>query len=173
MTQSELRALHPGVRARLLSLFRPPFDVETDVAAANGWIVVPVESASHFDSNDLANISKAFSSLGATALAYCTTEDGDSFEEATIVPASPEGVSAFEAACGHFNAVLFDQSFAAAVFCTTEDFFLVVGPEAFCELACGHPVAQARAKFVEYAETAAPWLRDRLRKVAQRYARER
>jgi hypothetical protein len=115
------------------------------------WVVVPVESASHFDADDADRLARAAVEQGCSTLHAVAAEPLESFPRCFRVAASPEGLLTFSRECAHFNFVLLPDKYAFAVLCTVYDYFLVAGPVDFAR-AAGGDVEEARRRFRRFAE---------------------
>jgi hypothetical protein len=78
------------------------------------------------------------------------TLDGDM--EAFDVPATDEGLEEFSRKLGHFNYALCPDDCSWAIVCTTDDYFVVMGPPGIVESILDTTVAQAYADFEDYAQ---------------------
>lgn len=145
-----------------------------DFLSKEGWLVVPVESASHFDEHDAERIARAATLLGQTKLRAVLLEHLREARDHLEVDATEQGLLLFDRECAHFNLALLPEDRSFAVICTTYDYYLVAGPRRFVEVATGKEVSEARSDFGRFARDdcwSAPD-RERLVEVSQRYERE-
>ncbi len=135
--------------------------------SARGWIVVPIESALHFEEDDAEKLSCAFDRIGSSEVFAIATEALKEFPNYFLVATSKQGLLDFSHRCALFNFVLTPGSRSCAVLCTVYDYYLVAGPSEFVRIAVGGDIDEARRRFDEVA--ADPWWEGRLARVADRY----
>lgn len=112
---------------------------------------MPVESASHFDSQDVLRLVPAMGSLGVTD---CLAIVSDEVTQGTLVyriPVEGEGLIGFSKECFGLNALLVPDDESFAILCTTEDHYVVAGPRSFVATAVGDDISAARDTFFSFA----------------------
>jgi len=119
-----------------------------------GWVVVPVESASHFDDRDILLIEAAAAALGCSNCLAVRIEHLDE-PKCYAVALSREDLADFSQQCGLFKYMLLTPEPLFAVLCTTEDYFLVAGPEEFVSAAVGGSIRDAQNAFQRFASDTA------------------
>jgi hypothetical protein len=168
MTESLLAVTEAHKVSELEALAQPllesPGDLSLQWLAANKWCAVPVESASHFDERDVQLLAEAIKGMKSSVCFGVVAERLENFPHAFQVEVSKEGLLAFSRECAHFNFVLLPSLLSFAVLCTVFDYFIVAGPEPFVESALGCSIAEAQARFRQYAGDS-----ERLIDVARRY----
>ncbi len=124
------------------------------------WVVVPVESASHFNERDASRLESAFRLIRCPAVFALSTENaGPGWPDFTNEPSvfaflldtSKQDLLEFSRACSHFNFALIPSSRSAAISCTVYEYYLVAGPFNFVETAVGGNIAAAWERFKEFA----------------------
>jgi hypothetical protein len=141
-------------------------------AKARRWIVVPVESGSHFDDNDAQTIAEA---CQLVRCGECLAVATESLEEKRLcyrIQMTKSGLLAFSHECGHFNYLVFPDNVSFAILCTVKDYYLVAGSTDFVTKAVGNNVEAARSEFVEFARNEF-WTvseRENLTRIAEAYA---
>jgi hypothetical protein len=135
------------------------------------WLVVPVESALHFDENDAARLADAARHANQPILTVILLEQLKNVEDNVAMEASEQGLLAFSGKYGHFNCMLVPRDLSFAIVCRTDDYYLVAGPSEFVGSALGMDIREAQARFAEFAgnETWSPEDRARLLSVHERY----
>lgn len=149
-----------------------PYHLNLDWLRARGATAVPVESAFHFDQLDASRLAAALHASGYGECLAVATEELAAMPACYRVETTEEGLLDFSRECGHFNYVLVTEDRAVAVLCTSEDYFVVSGPEHFVAAAVGGGVDEARRHFLDFASDEA-WpseLREALLSVHRRYA---
>ncbi|MCA1619583.1 MAG: hypothetical protein LC795_09800 [Acidobacteria bacterium] len=149
-----------------------PYHLNPEWLRARGASAVPVESAYHFDGADAAQLASAFRGQGHLECFAVATEELAAEPPCYVVPTTREGLLSFSRKCGQFNYALVTKTRDAAVLCTSEEYFVVAGPERFVAEAVGASVAEARGKFMDFAgqKDWPPRLREFLLGVHHRYA---
>jgi len=132
-----------------------------------GWVVVPVESHSHFNEIGAEQLSQAMRSSGYEECFAIATEPLLDFPACFRVNTSKEGLMDFSWKCSHFNFVLIPEDRGVGVLCTVYDYFLVGGKGEFVRKAVGGSIKAAREEFNELASD--DWWEGRLLEVARRY----
>src|SRR4051812_15277575 len=116
-----------------------------------GAVVLPQESASHFDQDQAHRVSAAFSRLGADRLVAVPVELDGRWSVYTL-DATIADLCEFSFQCGSLNYLLLTHNERpAAILCTTEDYFLLAGPCQFV-LAYAPNVEGARREFLEFVD---------------------
>jgi hypothetical protein len=136
------------LRGRLLA---GPEMFRSKLLRDKGWSVVPVESASHFNSQDVRRLSSAIRSLG---FVDCLAIIADEVTEGPMVyrvPITEDGLASFSQECLGLNALLVPQDEAFAVLCTVDDYYLVAGQRNFVAAATGGDISKAREAFSSFA----------------------
>jgi hypothetical protein len=135
------------------------------------WFAVPVESASHFNEAEAERISSSFRSLGVHQIIALATEELQNQPLCYLVSASKAGLMLFSRECGHFNYILTTVNHDAAVLCTSNDYYIVAGPERLVLEALGTRIENARKNFLAFATDEAwpPHIRKNLLAVHDRY----
>lgn len=117
-----------------------------------GWIVVPVQSASHFDTGDAERLSAALAPVTTEVYAVLA----ETLRDATpgyVFPPTPDGFSQFSTECGLF-AYLITSPYVRpefAVLCAVDDYYLVAGKEPIVTPAVGGSLDDAFESFEEFA----------------------
>jgi hypothetical protein len=130
------------------------------------WIVVPKESACHFNEAYVSAIAKAYVQLGTSLIFATATEDAGEPGCYAVAP-SKNGLLAFSFECAQFNYALIPADRSSVILCTVYDYFLVSGPMEFVKTAVGGDIKEAWDCFEEAASD--PCWEGRLQKVANRY----
>lgn len=155
MDRKELPPLNDATTANRLQALAATLiegrKLRMETVSKSGWIALPRESASHFDEEYARQLSDAFGRLGERDCCAVVAETLKAFPSCFRFPATPEGFLDFSWTCGHFNFILFPESVRCAVLCTTDDYFVLAGPESFVEAASGGDIGSARKAFQEYA----------------------
>jgi len=126
--------------------------IRKSAADDRGWVVVAVESASHFDESDAESLTRALRSAGVDEMVGVPTETLESEPAGLRIPATCEGLREFSHRCGHFNYFLSPPGGSFAVLCTVEDHFLITGAPEIVQVALGKGIAEAWSDFLEFAQ---------------------
>ena len=116
------------------------------------WTVVPMESASHFSTNDCNNIAVAARASGNRFLYAQLTEPLMNAVECYELDASVWDLTKFSKTCGHFGYVLAPKSMEFAILCSPSYYFLIGGPRNFVLKAIAEKIVQARRAFLTSAK---------------------
>lgn len=136
-----------------------------------GWSVVPVESAMHFDDDAALYLSQAIAASRIEACYAVLMEPLKNTPRCLEVSPSKEGLLEFSREYGSFAYIILPLNGAYSILCTHDDYFLVGGPRDFVDTAVGGDHARACARFIEFAHDAS-WpveLRDYLVGIATKY----
>jgi hypothetical protein len=135
--------------------------------AANA-VVLPQESALHFDDEQCGRLASALSGLNIVELAAIPTEPCGSWPVYEL-GATAEELADFSFECGNANYVVISPaSNEFAVLCSTDDFFLVAGPCAFVAAYAGD-LRDAVRSFTNYVDGHFESAQPPLRSVAATY----
>jgi hypothetical protein len=130
------------------------------------WIVVPRESAGHFDDSFADSLSEAFTKMGCSLVFAITTEAvGEPI--CYSVTNCKKGLVAVSLKLAPFNFTLMPADRSAGMLCTVHDYSLIAGPMEFVRNAVGGDIKGAWDSFEQ--EASDPWWEGRLQKVADRY----
>ena len=146
--------------------------IKIENIAINSWIVVPVESGSHFSDDDIRSIATAIGRTNSEKLLAITLEELAEEDGFFAFDADENGLSDFDEKYGHYNVALFPPDHSFLLVCTSDDFFLVAGEESFVTLALGTTVELAKREFQEFSSDPSwpNYIRSFLESVASRYA---
>ncbi len=149
------------IEALKVGMVKEPVHLCLSWLRSNHWVVVPVESASHFDREQTERLSAGFAAVNCPTVFAIATEDighvsgpkqpGFPDTSGYSLDTSPQGLWEFSELCSHFNFVLIPADRSAAVLCTVNDYYLVAGPSAFVKPAVGGDIEAAWVQFREYA----------------------
>ena len=168
-------ALIASLTTNIAQLVDPPAHLQIDALKKRRWVVVPVESGSHFTKDDARLLASAIASLGIHECFAVATERLEQVEKYLRVPTTAQGLMEFSKECGHFNFALVPLNSSFIVLCTAFDYFLIAGAPNFVESALNMSLFKARAAFIRFASN---WLvddqttqeeRSRLLNIARKY----
>lgn len=133
----------------------------------NNLIVVPRESACHFDDEYAGALSIALREEGCECIYALATEPLENNPICYSVDVSKEGLLAFSDECGLFNFALIPSDRSFAILCTVYDYFLIAGSANFVRSAVSGDIEYAWREFEELSLD--PCWEGRLAKIAMRY----
>jgi hypothetical protein len=147
------------------------FYFQSDWVQKHGWVVVPIESASHIDEETAINLSSAFIEMGHETIYSIATEDVGEDYDCYEVPTSVKGLLEFSWKRCSFNYLLTSKDGSFGVLLTVEDYCLIGGSEAFVKKAIDNGIVEARREFLSFAQEGWDFAetRDFLTGVARRY----
>lgn len=157
------------VESLMTTVLEPSGYLDMNWIEENNWVAVPVESASHFNSQDAERLVYAIKKEGIPQSFAIATEPLKNFPRCLIVPTTKEDFLTFSQECAHFNILIISLPLSFAVLCTVFDYYVISGTPAFVEDAAGCTIAEARSRFLEYASKSGQ--PDRLIAVARQYQR--
>ncbi len=111
------------------------------------WGAVPVESAWHFDENDVRLISSAAMVLGERSMYAAPLEPYKGIPERRVFSTTPNGLSKFQEEYGPYDFLLLGEDRSFSVICTSDYYFVLAGPREFLERAAGLSTTAAIEKF--------------------------
>ena len=161
------QVLGAELEAAIDAAIERPWHIRPEFAARKNWLVVPVEKGRHFEPDDADRVARAMRSAGASSCFGVATEPTGPDPCCYAVPPSAAALLEFSDIFAGLNAALLPRDVAWLVLCTTEDYNLYAGPEAFVSACLETTVDRARAAFAKVA--ADPWWEGRLLTVARRY----
>jgi hypothetical protein len=138
--------------------------------ADNRWVVVPIETAKHFDNVDCEALSRAAAACNYTTAFAVPTEPLKNCPAMLDVHLTPSDLAEFSSNCGSFAYALIELHGGFSVVCNHTCYFLVGGPRRFIELVVGD-IGQAFVDFEEYIDSEMPEYQSWLRKISGRYRR--
>lgn len=138
-----------------------------DWLAKNDRIVVPRESACHFDERYARALSIALREEGYERVFALATEPLEINPVCYSVDVSKEGLLAFSHECAHFNFALIPANRSGAILCTVYEYFLIAGSANFVRQAVGGDVEAAWREFEEVSLD--PCWEGKLAKIVERY----
>lgn len=141
-----------SLRNRVLRLLKRSEDASLTLVKQEGWVAVPVESASHLDPNDQTRLLRAINDRGDERLYAVVVEPLQEFPGAFAVPPTSEGLQDFDQSLAHFNVVLIPNLLTWIVVFTTYDYFIATGPPDFIQALVGCAPESAFARFREFVE---------------------
>ncbi|MFZ2958819.1 MAG: hypothetical protein WA705_18200 [Candidatus Ozemobacteraceae bacterium] len=112
-----------------------------------GGVVVPVESASHFDEHDAELISKAIQATGLRKCFGVAAEPLEGVPKLVEIRITKQGLLEFNRDFCHFNFALIGEFFEFIILCTTNDYYLVSGKRGFVEEAIGMTIEEGFRQF--------------------------
>jgi hypothetical protein len=115
-----------------------------------GWVAIPVESVAHFGRHHVQRLHNAWREYGCGVASAVLLEPLRGVPEVKEIVTTVEGLTEFSRSFAHFNVVLVTASPNAAVICTTDDYFVVAGPESFVTVAVGGAIAEAYERFASF-----------------------
>jgi hypothetical protein len=119
-----------------------------------GWTALPVESAMHFGTVHMERMLSALAAARCAELWAVALEDLGEYPSVYRVAASEAALREFNGQCGALNFVLLPQDSRFAIVCTTDDFFVAVGPPEFASRLAGASVELAFEQFRLFASGA-------------------
>jgi hypothetical protein len=149
-----------------------PENINPDYVKRRGWVVVPVESACHFDAQDIKRLCSAIASVGTLTCLALVVDDLLGGPMAYSVPVSEEGLLSFNREFSGLNSLLVPENESFAILCSVADYYLVAGQSGFVAAAVGGDIADARETFWRFASDPA-WpdgVRDSLMRTARTYS---
>lgn len=141
------------------------------VLQAHNWVVVPVESAAHFDESEIERIASACNRVGVKELNAVLIENLKEVQPHFRFDATKEGLRGFNNSCAHFNYALVPDDCSFAIVCTTDDYYLLGGPLDVVESCLGRSIVEAREAFDAFSrsEEWTPEQRRMLQELSRRY----
>lgn len=136
-----------SLRKQFALLLDSALTLDIERAQAQGLSFAYVESASHFDLEDQARISKAFAAAGYGSLVALSLEDFQEMPVLFKLPSDGDGLESFNDLASFYNCVLSSPDGHCFIVCSVEDYFIVCGPQDFVEQAVGQDLASARRAF--------------------------
>lgn len=138
-----------GLLAGLVIASRTEFRV--DWLQENDSVVLPQESAMHFNDAYAESLARAFENVSVGSL-HAIPAEADGELDYFKLDASSEDLLAFSWECGSFDYLLLpDGDFPAAVLCTHNDYFLLAGPCSFICSFTSDP-AKSQGEFIDFVE---------------------
>lgn len=115
------------------------------------WVVVPVESAGHLDESEQKRLIHVVQEQSLPTLFAVVLEPLVAVPSVVRVPPTLESLRAFNRDYGHFAFALVPPDVSWIVLCTTDDYVLVGGTEAFVVQALGEDIQESLARFSLFA----------------------
>lgn len=124
-------------------------ELREDWLRRSGSVVLPEESALHFDDDQCSRFATAFDLHGVEELFAVPLENDDSLDAFELGTGTDE-LRALSFECGSFSYLLMpDGEPNLAVHCTIDDYFVVAGPCSFVKAFAGD-LALAERNFFEF-----------------------
>lgn len=133
--------------SRAAVILDAPQQFSLDWLVASRFKAVPFESASHFDADDAPRFASAMRALSVNTVRLLVLDGLTDRHKSFIFPASEKALIDLSVDFGSFNLLLLPSSEAFAILCTSEEIGVVAGPDAFCEMALGTTIQEAREDF--------------------------
>jgi len=165
-----MRSLH-ATKDWLARVLDSELHLDNSFLRSQQWIVVPVESGSHFDDSDISRIASAVQSAENRRLNAFFVEDVSDVDSHFQFEADCDGLRHFNLKCGHFNYAICPNDWSFLIVCTTNDYYLLAGKQEFVESALGTSISEGRKEFDEFASQD-DWLESEklvFREIAARY----
>ena len=127
-------------------------DLKEQWLSATDAVVLPQESALHFDEEQCDQLASAFIAIGVARLVAVPLESDDRFNVYRL-DATSQDLADFSSECGSLRYLLAPDADKAstAILCTTADYFVLAGSCEFVSAFAGDiPAAQRR--FMEFVE---------------------
>jgi len=138
-----------------------------DWLAKNNRIVIPRESACHFNDEYASALSIAMREDGCEQVFALATEEITNNPVCYSVDVSKDGLLAFDRECAPFNFALIPANRSFAIVCTVYDYFLAAGSANFVRRAVGGEIDAAWREFEEVSLD--PCWEGSLAKIVERY----
>jgi hypothetical protein len=145
-----------SLRADVANLIRRTDSGRLTLLKEDGWIAVPVRSSAHLAQLHLQRLHDAWSDLACRVAFAILLEPLRGVPEASETDTSLDGIRMFNRQFAHFNVALYTPSPKAIVICTTDDYFVIAGPEKFVTVAVGGSISEAYTRFAVFG-AAAEW----------------
>ncbi len=116
-----------------------------------GWIAVPVESASHFDSFDIACLIHAMHGASTQYFYVIPFEGFMNVAEYLKVTSSVEGITYVNKTYSFFNIIMVAENASWLCIATVRDYFIYVGLPEFIEAAVGRSIEAQYLAFHTFA----------------------
>lgn len=126
-------------------------DVRLEYTVRRDWVVVPVESASHFTQEDCRQLAQAMPD-SVKFIYPVPIEDLNDPPDLTRIGCGVDDFMEFDSRCTHFQYALIPDTLSFLIVCTTDDYYLVVGTKEFVEAAVGASLESAIEKFREFVD---------------------
>ncbi len=133
------------------SLIEDPYHLKLLFIRSRNWAVVPVESGSHFISEDAELLSQALHAIDCLECLAISTEPLNPEDMCYRVPTSKAGLFDFSKKLGFLNFALVSEDVSFIILCTVEDYYLVAGQADFVTRAVGKRLQGARRDFFKFA----------------------
>ena len=158
--------------AQMRQVAESSYRIDLSAVEERHWVVVPVESASHFNAEDAARIAEACAAIGCEECHAVATEHLVPSMMCYDFKTTQSDLLEFSRECGNFNFLMFPNSMEFAILCTVKNYYLVAGSPQFVAKAVGGNVEAARSEFIEFAndEFWEPSRREFMLRIAQDYS---
>lgn len=117
---------------------------------SRGFEAVPYSSAGHFDPEDSLRFAAAMNSYLIEEVQVLLLDNLTDRDKGFRMSVSSDALLRLSLEYGSFNLLLLPQDESFAVLCSSEEFGVVAGPTAFCEMALGESLEDARRVFREF-----------------------
>jgi hypothetical protein len=148
--KTEVEHYQALAREMTLADARRGYDFDDEWVRRHDWKVVPVEDASHFAPEQIADVVTALRAAGYCECVAVATEPLDPAPTCYWLSVSEEDLQNFNKEWGAFRFLLTDADRNWAISCN-EWFNLFAGPSGLLEAMLGKSIEDAREVFLEYA----------------------